>query len=195
MRKVKLGSAVAIHCFRPEYGPFRNICALPDESAETILADMRERYNFGWLVPSYLSERREVEAWLRKAFRAKGGRIVDSHPVYLSLMPAVPSPSNDTIIVPLERFPSDTLSFTYPDSMISYGISHWMRPGEEHERRPYHGEVFRLEEIEAVIDRYGWPNEPEGRELRSNYDKSVEVQVWDHAPLRSLLADHHSLGH
>jgi len=191
---VKLGSAVAVHGFRPEYGPFRNICALPDERAEAILADMRDRYGFGWLVPSYLRERREVEAWLREGFRAKGGHTVDLHPIYLSLNPVAPRPSNDTIIVPLERFAADTLSLTYPDSMISYGISHWMRPGEEHERRPYHGEVFRLEEIEAVIDRYGWPGEPEGRELRSNYDKSIEVQVWDHAPLRDLVSDRAPLG-
>lgn len=171
----------AIHRYRPAYGPFRNICAVPDDEGEAILQELRKEPGHGWLVPTYIQERREVECWLREGHRANGGEVRDKHPIYLSLWPELPPLGPHDIVVDLELFAPGTLSFTYPDSMISFGLAFRMRAGEEHQRRPYHGRVFDAEGLASVIADCGWPQEQAGRERRSNYDRSVEAQVWDHS--------------
>jgi hypothetical protein len=178
--------SIAIHRYRPEFGPFQNICSLPEPEAELILARKRQQPGHGWLVPTYLAERREVEDWLRAGHRANGGTVLDEYPVYLSLWPELPKLGPHDIVVDLLALPADRVSYTYPDSMISHGLAFRMRPGEEHERRPYHGRVFDTPGLDAVIGEYGWPQEAAGAQRRSNYDRSVEAQVWDTQSLREL---------
>lgn len=183
---IAVPNAFAIHRYRPEHGPFRNILTAEPGRAEAILDVMRARPGHGWLVPSYLDERRLVEAWLRDGHRANEGRVLVEHPVYLTLWPALPALGPYDIVVELSAFEPQDLSFTYPDSMVSHGLAFQMRAGEEHELRPYHGRVFDQAGVAAVIDRFGWPHQAERTELRSGYDRSVEVQVWNVEPLLSL---------
>ncbi len=179
------------HRFRPEYGPFRNVCALPDAEAESIFQQMREKYGYRWLVPEYLQERRVIEAWLREEFRSKRGRILTEHPIYFYLgdLPedsasCTIDSSTHEIRVPLSIFDRDTVSFTYPDSMISYGISHQER-GRPY-RKPYHGQVFTYEEMEQALATYGFPGESSKRHLQTSYDRVIEMQIWDSAPLAAF---------
>jgi hypothetical protein len=176
----------AIHRYRPAYGLFRNICSVPDAEGEAILEELRQRPGHGWLVPTYIQERREVERWLRDGHRANGGEVRDEHPAYLSLWREPPPFGPHDIVVDLGLFEPETLSFTYPDSMISFGLAFRMREGEEHERRPYHGRVFGAAGLAEVIAEYGWPQEADDARRRSNYDRSIEAQVWDRQPLAGL---------
>lgn len=179
------------HRFRPEYGPFRNLCALSDEEAEGILQQMRDKYGYTWMVPEYLQERRVIETWLREEFRSKGGKILTEHPIYFYLG-APPKDSASCTIdsstheirVPMPMFDKDTVSFTYPDSMISYGISHQER-GRPY-RKHYHGQVFTYEEIKQAVATYGFPGESSKRHLQTPYDRVIEMQIWDSSSLAAF---------
>lgn len=97
-------NAFAIHRYRPEHGPFRNILTAEPARAEAILGGMRAQPGHGWPLPSYLDERRLVEAWLRDGHRENGGRVLVEHPVYLSLWPALPALGPPDIVVELSAF-------------------------------------------------------------------------------------------
>ena len=90
-----------------------------------------------------------------------------------------------SIIMPLEAFAPDTLTFTYPDSMASLAIA----AQEDHQshRKAYHGQLFTLQEIKDVVARFGMPGERWKSDPTMRYDKFVEVQVWDDGPIRRLL--------
>lgn len=59
--------------------------------------------------------------------------------------------------------------------------------GHRGDRRPYHGQVFTLDEIEAVIAEFGMPGAKPGQPL-SRYDTFIEAQIWDAEPLRAYNA-------
>lgn len=177
----------ALHRYRPEFGPFRNILSAEPAEAEAILDQLRSLPGHGWLVPDYRFERRVVEGWLRQGHVANGGTISGLYPVYFSLWPEPPELGPYDILLPVDAFEERELSFTFPDSMISHGIAYRMREGEEEEQRPYHGLVFDRVGIDDLIAEYGWPQHDKGREQRSNYDRSVEMQVWsDEATMERL---------
>jgi hypothetical protein len=81
---------------------------------------------------------------------------------------------------PLSAFEPEQISFTYPDSMISY----WLRNQTDRVfyRREYHGQVFNLSEIFEVIDRFGIPKEEWHSEAARKYDLFIEAQVWVNIP-------------
>jgi hypothetical protein len=172
--------AVITHLYDPQRGPFRNICNLAEEEAERILAEIRNsgRPN---LKSNYLPRRRKTEAWLMsERYRKQGWPYLD-HPVYFFLgdrsdwrhasRPA-------SVVLPLKLFPEDALTFTFPDSMASLPLATEDRYLAD--RRDYHGKVFTLAEIDAVIAEVGMPSG------RDRYDTFVEVQVWDDRALCDL---------
>jgi len=81
------------------------------------------------------------------------------------------------------------VSFTYPDSVTSMGLLPEF--GIHVGRQPYHGTVYRIEELTAVADRYGLP---QGRRPRSyqghqhnEFDHYVEVQIWADDTVTSFM--------
>jgi hypothetical protein len=87
--------------------------------------------------------------------------------------------------MPLTAFARDAITFTYPDSMASLPLATY----DEHrdDRRPYHGQVFTLDETEAVVAEFGMPGAKPGLPL-SRYYTFIEAQVWDARPLRAYIA-------
>jgi len=90
--------------------------------------------------------------------------------------------------VPLTDLPRDQTTFTYPDSFTAMGFL--PRFGLPYEPRPYHGQVFWLEQLDAVVGRYGLPaDDPTdgyaGYERRP-FERYVEVQLWADEPIRQL---------
>jgi hypothetical protein len=77
------------------------------------------------------------------------------------------------------------LTFTYPDSMASLPLA----TGAEHarDRKPYHGRVFTLREIEAVVAEFGMPGQRWRTDPSMHHDKFIEVQVWDDRPIKRFL--------
>jgi hypothetical protein len=72
------------------------------------------------------------------------------------------------------------VSFTYPDSMISY----WLRSQSDKAfyQPGYHGQVFLLSEIYDIIDKFHIPAEEWRTETARKYDLFIEAQVWESIP-------------
>ena len=168
-------------------GPFRNICTLPDAQAQRIL-DTIALSGKRFIRENYLQRRRKTEAWLLSERQRKMGSPAIGHPIYFFLgdMADGLDPSRpESIVLPLAALPADMLTFTFPDSMASLPLSLY----DEHasDRMSYHGQVFTLEEIRQVIAEFGMPGEGSQSDRTAKYDRFIEVQLWDDAPLRKLV--------
>jgi len=175
------------HNFDPAPGPLRNICALPDAEAERIIDEIRASGRRS-IKANYLRRRRAVEDWLIAKRRRKLGRTRLERPLYFflgdfadGLDPSRP----ESLIMPLAAFSPDCLTFTYPDSMASLPLAR--RDEHAAERRPYHGQVFTLSEIKAVVAEVGMPGDCRKTDPARRYDRFIEVQVWDDRPVEPLL--------
>lgn len=195
---------VVTHNFDPARGPFRNLCALPDAEAERVLDEIRAS-GTRRIKADYLRRRRAVEDWLRAERRRKLGQKLGTtrldRPIYFFLgdfADGLDRSRPASLVLPLAAFPPEVLTFTYPDSMASLPLSRDDRLRAH--RKAYHGKVFTLPEIAAVVARFGLPGDrwkpasdrwkpPSDRwktEESMCYDRFIEVQVWDDRPLRSL---------
>jgi hypothetical protein len=139
---------------------------------------------------SYLTFRRQVEANLREKFIGKGGVPIDQYPVYLILgrprwtvdvADAVTVATTEELVVPLGVIDESQVSFTYPDSMVSAFIL-----GQRHLdyfEPEYHGKVFTLEEITAIVEKKGLPGEGWETSMPRHLAHYIEAQVWDRETL------------
>ncbi len=178
---------VVTHNYDPDHGPFRNLCSLPDRLAEEILAAIQASGR-GTIKPNYLSRRRRTEAWLLSERTRKLGVPPLRHPIYFFLgdMADGADPSRpESLVLPLAAFADDMLTFTYPDSMASLPLG--TRADHAGERKPYHGQVFTLDEIRDVVSICGMPLRMGFGASASGPDRFIEVQVWDDRPLQALL--------
>ncbi|ESY10540.1 hypothetical protein NKI46_09045 [Mesorhizobium sp. M0615] len=170
---------VITHNYDPRRGPCRNVCELSEEQAERVLDEIRAS-GLRAIKPNYLERRRLTEEWLIRERRRLLGPTKLERPVYFFLGdfadgkdPSRPS----RLVMRLREFPPETLTFTYPDSMASLPIA--TRDDLRPQRKRYHGQVFTLGEIEAVVAEFGMPGERWKTDPTMKYDKFIEVQVWD----------------
>lgn len=179
---------VLTHNYDPARGAGRNICHLPIPEAERILEEIRVASGRR-LKANYLSRRLAVEKWLIAERRSKFGGTPLCRPIYFFLGnfadgkdPSRPA----SLVVPLTAFRPDSLTFTYPDSMTSFPVA-----TKEHHRfyrKEYHGHVFTLAEINAVVAKYGLPEDRWKDDPSMKHDRFIEVQVWDDRPIKALFA-------
>ena len=85
------------------------------------------------------------------------------------------------IEVPLSLFRECDLSFTYPDSMVSFLLAREKEP--EYYLPAFHGKVFTLSEIRSLVESSGLPGEKWGTNLPGSMPNYIEAQVWNHEPL------------
>ena len=172
----------------------KNICNYDDVEAQAILTGLSESGQRAWLHPGYLEERREVEAWLYNDFVKKGKRPYLHHPLYFVLGEHndlfqkggfFTSANPKKLKIPLSLFDSEMISFTYPDSMPSFNIPRTKR-GKPY-LKPFHGQVFTLDEITEVVQTYGLPEDRWKVEELWRYDRFIEAQVWDVRPIEKFL--------
>jgi len=180
-----------IHAYKKGAEPFRSLSALSD--AEAVRA-MKELYVEGAVIwerfrepADYLRGRRQVEDWLRREFIAKGGRPRADHPIYMvfgrskwlaTMLDPATLASIEEIEVPLAAFAAEDLSFTYPDSMVSCMLDKERNP--EYYLPDYHGKVFTLSEMRAIVEKNGLPGYGWGDNLPSGLANYIEAQVWNH---------------
>jgi hypothetical protein len=170
------------HYYEAAHGPFRSLSDLSLEAAEAVQdALRREDATFAsQRAVDYLAIRRELERTLYARFVGKGGRPRRTTPHYLIVgaCPWVATWYRDgrEVRVPLAAFSPETVSLTYGDSF----------PAMRYEDgKPYRGEVYRLDELPALVAEFGLPQtwNPDGL---LGPDRYIEAQVWDDEPLRSL---------
>jgi hypothetical protein len=81
------------------------------------------------------------------------------------------------LTIRLDQFDPSAISFTYGDLFPAMRLA---------DQRPHRGQVFTVDEIGALIDRYGLPQEwnADGAHGPERY---IEAQIWDDTPLAGHL--------
>jgi hypothetical protein len=166
--------------------PFQTLSALDDRSAVDLIYSLKDRdgavYRRFRHPEAYLRSRRATELWLRTEFISKGGKPVSMYPQYFVVDRSIwieegYDGRSNKIEIPITDFAPERVSFTYPDSMVSY----WLQ--SQHDRdyyqSEYHGRVFTLAEINVIIDRFGIPTREWQTDPYRQYDLFIEVQVWN----------------
>jgi hypothetical protein len=183
------------HYYKKGTVPFRSLSTLPDSIALALMRELSDETVFGARFQDpegYLRNRKLSEAWLREAFIKKGGKPILNYPIYFVL--GVSSwleehaPDKDLhseIRVNLDEFDEVDVSFTYPDSMISF----WLgkdKPADLY-LPEFHGKVFTGKEILAIVDRMGDPEKDWDCNLPPTLAPYIEAQVWNKYPLLKYL--------
>ncbi|MDQ0888634.1 hypothetical protein QFZ81_003722 [Paenibacillus sp. V4I9] len=169
--------------------PFRSLSALTESEALKIMENLCDdspllsRFK---QPTNYMEDRRETEKWLRNSFIEKGGRPEAVYPLYTLLGTSNLIEKNalnygtdiDRISIPISIFDEHDITFTYPDSMVSY--STWKYKPAAHYQAEYHGLVFTLSEAKAklinnITDLLGekWTFSEETLPY-------IEAQIWNH---------------
>ncbi|MGC9469854.1 MAG: hypothetical protein ACP5HS_14760 [Anaerolineae bacterium] len=190
-----------IHVYKRGTAPFRSLSALPEaEAIQTMQALYVEGSVFWERFENpfqYLQIRRRVEQWLRADFVAKGGVLRAPYPIYMiygrsrwirTMIDAATLATTTEIEIPLSIFRECDVSFTYPDSMVSFMLAAEKNPA--HYSPEYHGKVFTLSEILSIVEAQGLPGERWGTELPDHLANYIEAQVWNHEPLFAYLKEH-----
>ncbi|WNS43897.1 hypothetical protein [Paenibacillus sp. MMS20-IR301] len=177
--------------------PFRSLSALSDSEAITVMESLyvdnpvADRFKEP---AQYMQNRRQVEHWVRDEFIAKGGAPREYYPLYAVLGYSHWMEDNlatlelSSVRVPLTIFSPGDISFTYPDSMVTY----WLGEDKEsaHYQSGYHGKIFTLSDLDQLEHIYGTP-EDKGRtalwEGMGPYIEYIEAQIWNHQVLFDYL--------
>lgn len=178
------------HYYRPDAEPFRSLSALSDEEAIKIMQLLCDDTPFGARFKDpvqYMDNRRQTEQWVREMFKAKGGVPTATYPMPMVLGTSKwmakqsPDSTSGEIRIPLSAFSETDVSFTYPDSMLS----RWFGSEKpiEFYMPEFHGKVFTLLEILAIVAENGLPEDGWETNLPGDLAPYIEAQVWNHAPL------------
>lgn len=139
----------------------------------------------------YLEARIATEKWLKDEFIKKGGEPKIFFPLYMVVENATwieegYNGQSRKIQIPISEFETKEVSFTYPDSMISY----WLKDKKQPFYQPdYHGQVFRLDEIIQIIKKYGIPVKEWKTQEARRHDIFIEAQIWNEQPVLNYLKD------
>jgi hypothetical protein len=138
------------HYFRKGTHPFRSLSTLNDVEAVEIMRSLYDETMFGVRFKDpeqYLQKRRRSEKWVRDEFILKGGRPVLEYPIYFVLGESrwltthAPDRSlHNGMRIKLSDLKEEDVSFTYPDSMISFWLGN-EKPADLY-LPEFHGKVF-----------------------------------------------------
>jgi hypothetical protein len=176
---------ILAHYYHKDDNPFQSLSSLAEEEALHVIANLQGRngavYRRFCDPEKYLRQRQETENWLRNEFIRNGEEPIYTYPQYFVVEQSVwieEGYNGQSCIVqlPLSAFNPKHVSFTYPDSMISY----WLKDQADKVfyRSEYHGQVFVSSEIRKIINEFGIPHEEWRTEEVRRYDLFIEAQVW-----------------
>ena len=154
--------------------PFRSVTQSPQEMWPDVIQLLTEETSWGvrrFSDPEYLVQRLEVEKRIRNEFIAKGGRPHLKNPIYFFLGRNIrfeEHPGNKGYIIELRNIHSDSISFTYGDSMLAYIEDYRNQAGEKY-RNSLCAKVYRMGELESLFAHPGFPR---------NDSLAVEAQLW-----------------
>jgi hypothetical protein len=182
------------HLYKRGTAPFRTLSALSERDAIDVMQSLFIEGAVIWerfkQPEEYLRLRKQVEEWLRREFIAKGGQPRADYPIYMvwgrskwmeTMIDEITLATTVEIQVPLSMFDENVVSFTYPDSMVSFLLNLERNP--KYYLPEYHGQVFTLAEMRKILENNGQPGYRWGTELPDDMANYIEAQVWDHEPL------------
>ena len=80
------------------------------------------------------------------------------------------------------------VSFTYPDSFVAMGFMPEF--GMDVKPKSYHEKVFLLRELREAVETFGLPKDDFNKQYdnyaNEEFEKFIEIQVWDDSPLAWL---------
>ena len=178
------------HYYETSNGSFQNITQNGYQKAVEIQSKILEGWN-SKRPPNYIELRFTLEKRLKDQFISKGGKPTRNDPFYFTLGECEWAESwyiiPGVVNYPLADFCADLISFTYPDSMVSFQFSD--EPKLATYRKECNGQIFLLSEISDLISEYGLPSEERSQaEKRFKYDKYIEAQVWDDSIVKAYKA-------
>lgn len=140
----------------------------------------------------YFDDRQQVENWLRDKFMEKKGQPKEQYPIYAVLGSSywIEKHSVDfgieacQVKIPITIFGENDISFTLPDSMVSYSLE--MEKPDHYYKPEYHGKIFTLSEVKAFINKEMIDN-LENTLLPGNAIPYVEAQIWNHKLIRDFV--------
>jgi hypothetical protein len=174
---------------------FQSISALPDAEALQIMEQKYFQYKDNILFErfsnpkQYLHERRKTENWVKEEFIKKGGVPQEQYPISMVLgssnwisrnAPSVKE--HREIRISIHDFKEQDISFTFPDSMISYWLG--SEKPEAYYEPNYHGRVFTITEINQIVGEKGLPEENWTLSLPEKVGPYIEAQIWNHEVLK-----------
>lgn len=178
-----IGQLLLFHYFEADTGPFKNLSALTFSEAQRIMKALREEKAIfaSRRSEDYLQIRLELEEKARNLFIQKGGKAINKYPHYMTLGPCAWLKEwyieGKELIIPLEAFNPEMLSFTYGDLFPTMRFN---------DGKPYRGNVYTLFEIQEIIEQFGWPQEW-NHDGTKGPERYIEVQVWDDIVLQKYL--------
>ncbi|RKM55925.1 hypothetical protein D6853_09340 [Butyrivibrio sp. X503] len=174
------------HYYDKRSGPFRSLTALPKEEACSVLERIKKERPYSFASHrdmDYIVKRCNCEAIVREKAKEKGIIMDIASPHYM-VVEACPWLNTwfeepGEIAISIKDFDTAKVSFTYGDSMPTF--SPRVNDGKEYRKK-----VYTYEEILAVVEKYGMP-----QEWNANGEKGperyIEAQVWTNSPIESYL--------
>ena len=184
------------HYYLASRPPFLNLSDLGGKQLEGAIERLAREHASGatsrLFGRRYMELRRRTEEKLRSLFISAGGQPERLSPHYFVLgsCPWYRGLARDMreVTLPLAELPRDASSFTYPDSFTSMALG--AEYGLHQDSRPYHEQVYSIEQLQEVIDQFGLPD-GEVADYRGYqhqpFEKYVEVQLWSDVPVHSWL--------
>ena len=177
----------ATHYYLADRPPFLNLSDITGAEPDNVIEGLGRRGAVGdsqrIFGRRYMDLRRLTEARLRELFVAAGGKPEREAPHYFVLGSCrwfrELAADTQEVVLPLSDLPSEATSFTYPDSFTAMGCG--LAFGLPDDPRPYHGTVFRMEELEGVVHAYGLPDDSPDTDYAGyqnrTFEKYIEVQL------------------
>ena len=186
------------HIYRRGAEPFQSLSALCDDEALQIMKGLYVEGSAYWKrfkqPLEYLQARRQTERWMYQAFIDKGGKPQQIYPIYFMVgrppwlervADAATIASTAEIQVPISIFDERDISFTYPDSMVTLLLETLRNP--EFYQPDYHGKLFTLSEMRAIVAIKGMPDEGWETKVPDHLAHYIEAQVWNRRPLLEFM--------
>ncbi|MFD2117560.1 hypothetical protein ACFSTH_12945 [Paenibacillus yanchengensis] len=186
------------HYYKQGTTPFQSLSALSDQEAlrvmEQLGSDSPLFARFKTPV-AYWNTRKQVEQWLLDRFTAKGAKPAAAYPLYAVLGSSAWIEKYGTafdiisIRISLTLFSAHDISFTYPDSMVSYEQSNRLVQQMEATndnltwQQSMYGQVFTLDEIQQRLANDNLLEQISDSELPEETAPYIEAQIWNHGLL------------
>ncbi len=179
---------ILTHYYHRDDPPFQTLSALSEPAALAVISRLRLSDRTGKVYrrfrypQRYLRDRRNTEHWLKQSLIQADIQPVNPYPQYFVIGKSTWieegfENKSRKIEIPLSAFEAQQITFTYPDSMISYWLQTQTDKAFYHSE--YHGKIFTTTEIVAAIAKNDWLDDLWKTEETRKYDIFVEAQVWD----------------
>lgn len=180
------------HYYRAGRAPFLNLSELDGASLDDVVEQLSAEHERGEssrvFGRRYMELRRLTEQRLRELFIRAGGAPGRRAPHYFVLGSSRwyegLAADMKRVTLALADLPEEATSFTIPDSFTAMGLGE--RFGLRIEGQPYHGNVYRLSQLNEMVERFGMPVD-EQRDYsgyqHGPFEKYVEIQLWDDGPI------------